>query len=125
MRSMRCNASSHERTWLGILSDAVCSDDSPWLQAMGFWNDAGVSSVRRLGARWIAPQEQEVERHDLLGHPTDLEEKTQGEMSSASVEHLFTSLQRKLRVERTRMINELTGDGNVVWEQSMRVKRQP
>ena len=51
--------------------------------------------------------------------------KPKGDRSSASVEHLFTSLHKKLRVERTRMINELTGDGNVVWEQSMLAKRQP
>jgi len=37
---------------------------------------------------------------------------------------LISSLQKKLRVERTRMVNELTGDGNVTREQSMLAKRQ-
>jgi hypothetical protein len=40
-----------------------------------------VSSVRRFGVCEIAPEEQKVERNDLLGHPTHLAEKSKGEIS--------------------------------------------
>jgi hypothetical protein len=51
--------------------------------------------------------------------------KPEGDNSSASVERSFSSLQKKLRVERSRMINGLTGEGNVTREQSMLAERQP
>jgi hypothetical protein len=37
--------------------------------------------VRRFGARWIAPKEQEVESRYLLGYPTYLKGKPGGETS--------------------------------------------
>jgi hypothetical protein len=51
--------------------------------------------------------------------------ETQREKEQCVRRALVTSLQKKLRVERTRMVNELTGDGNVTWGQSMLAKRQP
>ncbi len=36
----------------------------------------------------------------------------------------FVMFPRELRVERSRMTNELTGGGNPIWDQSMLGKRQ-